>query len=423
MAYLSIITGSYDFYDPYGLFTQAFNDNKIYKYEIDGIIIKKRRLDRVIITENREVYKLPPVVAPLGRGHYMVNQTMGSGKTILAVEHLARIHAGGGRTGANISLAWFACNAGKASNEWRPNVNSLKDMEAARNVTILFDDIKGTISDWATSEARLTGAIVNASRKQGVNIIFTTQRVINFVPPDIREVATNYEIPYITIRDKRIPSPDNMGFPVEMEIFNISPNQIFLGFGVFNGLLADGCKLRPTARLLSAFSTMEVAGNLGITKDETIAKQGGSEPYVGYNNEIRVLRELESYSGTLNHLSAKDPRTHKADLQYIEKSKVYLIDVVAINRYQKGQRYYHKLLTDRKDFQADYDAATKDKVTRLLAFTFKNRVKFIDYKDLVGKSGRIDYGKELKQKSKSAYALFSPAIPGSPGLPGPFGHK
>lgn len=413
MAYLSIITGSYDFFDPYGYFANAWNDTKIYKYEIDGIIIKKRRMDRVIITEDGAVFKLPPVIAPMARSHYIVNQTMGSGKTVLAVEHLARIHANGGRTGANVSLAWFPCNAGKPPSEWVPNVNSLKDMENARRVTVLFDDIKGTIADWATTEARITGAIVNASRKQETNIIFTTQRVINFVPPDIREVATNYEIPYITIRDKRVPSPDGMGFPVEMEILNISPNQIFLGFGVYNGLFADGCKLRPTPRLLSAFSTMEVAGNLSIKKEEITLNEnmGGNEPYVGYNNEIRVFKELESYSGTLTHLSAKDPRTHKADLQYIEKGKVYLIDVVAINRYQKGQRYYHKLLTDRKDFQADYDAATKDKVTRLLAFTFKNRVKFIDYKDLVGKSGRIDYGKELKQKSKSAYALFSPAIP------------
>lgn len=415
MAYLSIITGSYDFYDPFGFFEAALNDQRIYKYSIDGLVIKKRRMDRVIITETGDVFKLPPVIAPVARNHYMVSQTMGSGKTILAVEHLASIHANGGRTGANISLRWFPGNSGKSLSEWTPNVNSLKDMENARNVSILFDDIKRTIQDWATSEARMTGAIVNASRKQGVNIIFTTQRVINFVPPDIREVATNYEIPYITIRDKRQPSPDGMGFPVEMEILNISPNQVFLGFGVYNGLFSDNCKLRPTSRLLSAFSTLEIAGNLAISKtdlpDLNENMGGSAEPYSGYNNEITVLRELENYSGTITHLSAKNPRNHKTDIQYIEKGKVYLIDVVGLNRYQKGARYYYKLLTDKKDFQAEFDEAVKDKVVKLLAFTFKNRVKFINYKDLVGKSGRIDYGKELKQKSKSAYALFSPAVP------------
>lgn len=415
MAYLSIITGSYDFYDPYGFFASAWNDPKIYKYEIDGIIIKKRRMDRVIIMEDGRVFKLPPVIAPTSRTHYSVNQTMGSGKTVLAVEHLARTHANGGRTGANVSLKWFPCNIGKRPSEWLPNINSLKDLEDASNVSVLFDDIKGTIKDWATSEARLTGTIVNASRKKGVNITLTTQRVINFVPPDIREVATNYEIPYITIRDKRQESPDNMGFPVEMEVLNISPNQIFLGFGVYNGLFADNCKIRPTKRLLSAFSTLEVAGNLSIPKADMLTLNenmgGQSEPYAGYNNEIRVFNELDQYSGTLIHLSAKNPRNHKTDIQYIEKGKVYLIDVVGINRYQKGQRYYYKLLTGRKDFQEDYDSSTKDKSTRLLAFTFKGRVKFIHYKDLVGKSGQVDYGKELKQKSKSAYALFSPKIP------------
>lgn len=415
MAYLTIITGSYDFYDPYGYFANAWNDPNIYKYEIDGIIIKKRRMDRVIITKEGNVFKLPPIVAPSARNHYIVNQTMGSGKTILGVEHLARVHASGGRTGGNVSLKWFPCNAQKSPSEWVPNVNSLKDMENARAVTILFDDIKGTISDWATSEARITGAIVNASRKQEVNIIFTTQRVVNFVPPDIREVATNYEIPYITIRDQRQESPDKMGYPVEMEILNVSANQIFLGFGAYNGLFADGCKIRPTQRLLSAFSTLEIAGNLSNPKSDLPGLNenmgGQSEPYVGYNNEAHVFKELESYSGTLSHLSSKNPRTHKADIQYIEKGKVYLIDVVAINRYQKGNRYYYKLLTDNKDFQQDYDAAVKDQVIRLLAFTFKKRVKFINYKDLVGKSGRVDYGKELKTKSKSAYALFSPALP------------
>lgn len=417
MAFLSIVTGSLEFIDPYGMFMAAWEDPTIYKYEIDGIVIKKRRMDRVLITKDWDVFKLPPVIAPLSYGRVAVNQTMGSGKTILAVEHLARVHANGGRTGANISIAWFPCNAGKPPAEWIPNVNSLKDMENARRVTLLFDDIKRTIADWKSTEAQITGAIVNASRKQMTDIIFTTQRVVNFVPPDIREVATNYEIPYITIRDQRVDTPDGMGYPVEMEILNVSPNFVFLGFGVFNGLFADNCKLQPTPKLLSAYSTMELAGDLSTDKNLPGINEnmgGQTEPYVGYNNEIAVVRELEQYSGSILHLAAKNPRTHRADIQYIEKKKVYLIDAVSINRYKKGNRFYYKLQTDKKDFQADYDAAVKDGVIRLLAFTFKNKVKFIDYKDLVGKSGRVDYGKELKQKSKSAYALFSPGIPGRP---------
>lgn len=412
MAYLTIITGTHEFYDMFGYLQNDILKNTVYRYNVDGVKFKKKRFDRVVITEEGEVVKLPPVMAALSKNRFSVVQTMGSGKTILGAEHIARVHKIGGRTGANLGVEWFPSNKDKKKEQWVPNINSIEDMQSAKNITALFDDIKGTIKKWNSNEADLISAIANASRKEGVNLLLTTQRVINFVPKDIREVATNYEIPYITIRDMRKPSPDSMGYPLEMEVFNISANDVFMGFGVSNGLIPDGKTILPTPKLLNCYSTLEIARDLSKGEETTPLMQNTElEPYKGYNNEVKVIKELEKFEGTIRHLSAENPREHDTDILFYAPDGLYHIDAIGTQRYNKGKRYYHKLNTESKDAMDIYNKAQAKGVKKsFLAFEWKGKIRFLDIKHIIGKSGACDYSQELRKKTIMPYAVFRPRL-------------
>jgi hypothetical protein len=279
------------------------------------------------------------------------------------------------------------------------------------------DDIKKIISKWNCAEADLISALVNASRKDDVDVNFTTQRVINFVPKDIREVATNYEIPYCTIRDRRRPSPDGMGYPVEIEVFNVSANDVFIGFGCWNGMYPDGKIIHPTEKMLNAYSSLEKVTNLKgdgdkiNIHDSNIFKQIGKrpkpelpkEPYNGYNNEMAVVKELELYSGTCKHLG---PQTrgehHETDIIYNQGGVQYYIDVVAC--YLAPTRNYYLLATTQKDFSA-YPKDTKF-IKRMLAFTYKRKIRYLSYQFLRGRTGNISLKEELRKNMEIARNIF-----------------
>lgn len=411
MAFVTVISGTYGFYDPQMQFAAEWIKPKLYKYNVNGVRFKKRRFEQVVITKEGDVITLPSVIAVVGTNKWIITQTMGSGKTILGVEHLARIHRGGGRTAANICVKWFGDNIGKPKQEWTPNILSMEDLEKARGVTVLLDDIKKTVTSWQTKEAKLISAIVNTSRKESVNLIITSQRVINFVPKDIREVVTNYEIPFITIRDLRVKTPDNMGFPIEMEVLNISANGIFLGFGVHNGFVPDGKTLMPTPRLLSAYSTLEIAMDLKKGKSKGIlANPAEKEPYSGYNNERAVYEELCQYEGTVQHVAADNPREHETDIIFAN-SKVYHIDVVSLIRRPKkhGQkREYWHLQTAKKDLSDVYYRCKEKGVIPLIAFYYGKGMKLIKVEKLLPWSGggNILLSKETKPFMKPPNAFF-----------------
>jgi len=405
MAFITIITGSHEFRDDFRYFYNAYCKQQLYKYNIDGVIFKKTRFDRVIITKKGEVIYLPPVIATLGYNKFSCTQTMGSGKTILGMEHLARIHHNGGNTDANLSVAWFKHNQSKPVKKWLPSINSLEDFEKSNRTTVLFDDIKHTISRWNAEESEFISAIVNQSRKEMLNIIITTQRVINFVPPNIREVCTNYEIPYVTIRDQRVSSPDDMGMPLEMEVLNISANGVFIGFGLFNGMVCDGNVILPTIKLLESYSTLEVAVDLktGETKPvDATDKDIKVEPYKGYDNEKVVFDKLTGYVGELKHLAAENNNTHLADIE-LNNGKRYLIDVVGVGG--KGQK--KTLNTGHKHIAEWVEKIKKIKAVPLYAYSTSNMIFFIKGENLIGKAGNIALSKELKRRSHSCEFFFT----------------
>lgn len=406
MAFITIITGSHEFRDDFGNFTSEYKKLQKYRYNVDGVEFTKRRFERVIITKDSNVIFLPPVIAELGYGNYSCTQTMGSCKTILGVEHIARIHRNGGNTDANLSIAWFERNKGKDKSAWIPSINSLEDFENSHNTTVLFDDIKHTISRWNAEESEFISAIVNQSRKEKLSIIITTQRVINFVPPNIREVCTNYEIPYATIRDQRQESPDNMGMPLEIEVLNLSANGVFIGFGLFNGLICDGTTIMPTKRLLNSYSTLEVAVDLktGESKpQEAHSNEIIKEPYKGYTTERAVYDELTKFVGEIRHLSAENPREHIADIEFIN-GKRWLIDVVGLS----GKGSSKIIHTAGKNMIQKHEQVKRLQAKLLYSYVNNNEVYFIKAENLIDKKGNIGVSKELRRKSHSGYKFFQP---------------
>lgn len=222
---------------------------------------KKHRFDRVVITKGGGIIFLPPVITRR-KNHYEVDQWMGAFKTGAAMEHIGRVHKNGGRILTNFKVGYLSHNIGKPKEKWTPNILGLDDLEKANNCTMVLDDIKKILERWNCAEAVLVSKVVNASRKERVDIIITSQRTVNSVPTDIREVCTNYEIPFVTVRDQRINSPDGMGTPLEVEIFNISATGNFLGFGIWNGFYPDGCTLKPTKKMLDMYDTTEKVTDL-----------------------------------------------------------------------------------------------------------------------------------------------------------------
>lgn len=266
---LTIIAGTHTFVDLTGRFRQAWarSQQKRIFYEIDGVRFAKRRFDRVEIQKDGTVIYFPSRIFPIDRYGitWSVSQPTGSGKTILAVYHLRKTWRNGGNIQANFSFAGMEHNKGKPKEEWKPSITSIEDLKSLRKCHAVVDDIKGTIEHWQAKEADVITLVANTGRKEGVDLDFTTQRVINYMPPNIRAVATGYEIPYITIRDLRRESPDGKGFPVEMEVFSLIPadsGDVFVGFGCLNKDIPDGKIICPTLELLESYKTMELATGL-----------------------------------------------------------------------------------------------------------------------------------------------------------------
>jgi len=294
---LTIIAGTHSFIDLTGKFRNAFSRSMQTKlqYEIDGLSFSKRRFDRVEIQKDGRIQHLPSRIFPMDRNGFAwsVSQPTGSGKTILAVYNLRETYRRGGNIQANLSYQHMKHNEGKPREEWTPSINSMEDLEHAKKCHLVIDDVKGTIETWQAKEAQIISMVANLGRKEGVDLDFTTQRVINFMPPNIRAVATGYLIPYITIRDLRINTPDNNGYPREMEVLALIPadmGDVFVGFGVLHGDVPDGKIITPSLELLNSYKTMEIAVGLKHGEDGIRTNQPG------YELEAKALDYLQSNS-------------------------------------------------------------------------------------------------------------------------------
>jgi hypothetical protein len=402
---LTIIAGTHSFIDLTGRFRQAYlrsMQNRI-KYTINGVTFWKKRFDRVDITKEGKVIHEPSRLFPMDRNGlwWSVSQPTGSGKTILAVYDMQRTHTRGGRVEGNLSYQHFPHNEGKSPEEWLPSVRTIEDLQKLRGCHCVIDDIKGTISSWQAKEADIITLTSNTGRKESVDLTFTTQRVINYMPPNIRAVATGYEIPYITVRDGRISTPDNKGFPVEMEVFSLIPGDsgdIFVGFGVLNKDIPNGRVITPTFELLNSYRTMELATGLKVNKEEVTLKEPIKEIYSGLNTELVVYNDLMRYAGTLRHLSYENPNKHDTDILYNNGKRLIRIDAVSC-RTHGG---YDELQTAHKDltrFNNDYE-------NRKVAFVWHGAVKYLDVKHLLGIKGNARLTKNLRIKMSSGDKIF-----------------
>lgn len=379
---LTIITGTHTFIDLTGKFRQAFAKSmqKKIHYSINGVSFVKRRFDRVEIQKDGSVIFYPSRIFPMDRYGmtWSVSQPTGSGKTILAVHHIFRTYRHGGNIAANFSYKYFAHNFNKPKEQWQPSILSIQDLTDIKKCHVVIDDIKGTIERWQAKEADVITLVANTGRKESVDLDFTTQRVINYMPPNIRAVATGYEIPYITIRDLRKPSPDGKGFPVEMEVFSLIPadsGDVFVGFGCLNKDIPDGKIICPTYELLDSYKTMELATGLKVD-----SKEGARPNQPGYELEVKALEYLKSKvpGMTWEHLNGK----HVFDIV----SDAWAIDVCDMDA--DGN-----LITEHKNMMRHISTASKKGQIPYLMFPYKHSFgmlrinKDVDYRM---KGQRID---------------------------------
>lgn len=263
MSSLTLITGTIDeAEDPFF----KLNTNELYyeKWEEDH-----DDPENVIIS--REL--LP--VRFFGHDQFRVSQYLGSGKTLKAMDILTQKVYFGGRVTANLGLIWD--NEGKPKDDWVSGIQSLDDFKSLSHCTALLDDIKGTILKWNTKEADFIAEIMNAGRKLNLDIVITAQREKQ-IPPDIRDIATDWIVPIIRVRDYTRPTPDNTGYPVEMVSLH------FDGGKVFKYMSEPLIGLEP---LFDAYSTLQRAIVLREGEDKARCNQPG------YNLEAKAFEFLK----------------------------------------------------------------------------------------------------------------------------------
>ena len=240
---------------------------------------------------------------------FEIIQDLGSGKTLKAIDILGHKVFSGGVCYANLGLAWSPANEGKAKEEWKADINSLEDLSLYNNCTILIDDIYGTIQSWNTEPAKIVSLVANERRKLKKDIIITAQREV-MIPPGLREMATEWIVPVITIRDFTKHTPDGMGYPVELRTIH------FNGAKVFKYISPP---LTNLEKLFDAYNTVERAVHLGKDGDAPRTNQPG------YALEANAFETLKIVAPAMNwkHLNGK----HEFDVV----SDTHAIDVTGVD--------------------------------------------------------------------------------------------
>jgi len=208
---------------------------------------------------------------------FEIIQDLGSGKTLAAMDILGRKMFSGGVCYANLGLAWNPANIDKKKEEWISDINSLEDLSSYNNCTILIDDIYGTIQHWQSEESQIVSLVANERRKLKKDIIITAQREV-MIPKGLRDMATEWIIPVITVRDFTKETPDNTGYPLELRTIH------FNGAKVFKYISPPMTNLE---RLFGAYNTIERAVHLHKDGDKARTNQ------LGYALEVKALDFLK----------------------------------------------------------------------------------------------------------------------------------
>lgn len=215
-------------------------------------------------------------------------QYLGSGKTLKGMDILTNVVITGRKVAANLGLAWD--NEGKKKEEWVSRIQSMEDFKDLDHCTVLIDDIKGTILRWNVEEADVISEIANAGRKTGLDIIITAQRE-KMIPPEIRDMATEWIVPIIRVRDYTRQTPDGTGYPVEM---------ICLHFDGAKVLKSISEPIINMENLFNSYSTLAKAVSLKKGEDKPRTNQEG------YEQEVKALEWLKAnVPGEWRHLNGK----------------------------------------------------------------------------------------------------------------------
>lgn len=179
-----------------------------------------------------------------GMSGFRLIQTTGSGKTLLAAIWLYQAHKKGFSCAANMNLSFVK------------KVDTYNEFLALTNTKILLDDIRHVISSWQSKDAKISSEMANSSRKKGNEIFITTQRLENFVPPDIRNITDELHVPYIRCFDATRKSPDGRYYPLELNDLRFSAGMEFLDYKTYD-LTGKAGQL-----IMNSFDTMQISDGL-----------------------------------------------------------------------------------------------------------------------------------------------------------------
>lgn len=235
------------------------------------------------------VTREPVPIKFYGFDRFRIVQYLGSGKTLKGMDIITNVVFNGGRVAANVGLAWD--NEGKKKEEWVSRIQSMEDFKDLDHCTVLIDDIKGTILKWNVEEADIISEIANAGRKTGLDIIITAQRE-KMIPPEIRDMATEWIVPIIRVRDYTRKTPDGTGYPVEM---------ICLHFDGAKVLKSISEPIINMENLFNSYSTLAKAVSLKKGEEKPRTKQPGFEL------EVKAFEWLKANVPGMNwqHLNGK----------------------------------------------------------------------------------------------------------------------
>lgn len=187
-------------------------------------------------------------------------QTTGSGKTLLAMIHLYYAWKNKRQIAANMNIR-FRNTKGRV-------INNYDDFLELTHSEILLDDIRHIITAWNSKDAKISSEFANSSRKKENGINITTQRLDNFVPPDIRMITDEIHVPFIMWFDGETKAPDwtttNPHYmPLKIADLRFSAGLEYLDYKVYN-LMGDAGKI-----VLDSFSTMQISESIKDDNEET----------------------------------------------------------------------------------------------------------------------------------------------------------
>lgn len=190
--------------------------------------------------------KKTKIISELERSEiFRIVQTTGSGKTLLAAimlyQEYKKHHC---HIAANMNID-FADTF----------INNFDDLEGLSNYKILLDDIKHIITKWNAKEADVASEFANCSRKKKDEIYITSQRLENFVPPNIRNIVDEMYVPYIRCFDATQRSPDGRYLPLEIWGLRFTAGGEFMDYKCYNLTGKTG------RHILDSFNTMEISAD------------------------------------------------------------------------------------------------------------------------------------------------------------------